>query len=131
MTPHSRQVLESVTNRRVRRHGFDMTIALAEPSMYTFAMDKGATSAVSEDVGLRDFRAHLSSYMEQVKQGHSYTLTEHGQPVARLTPLAGASNYERLVAEGVIQPAARRRSALEPPVAANGVVSDLIGEQRQ
>ena len=83
-------------------------------------------------VGLRALRAHLSDYVEDVKEGRSYVLTEHGKPVARLVPLAGQSSYERLVAEGVIQRAQRRPREVAAPVrASGGLVSDLVGEQRR
>ncbi|MDR1213489.1 MAG: type II toxin-antitoxin system prevent-host-death family antitoxin [Propionibacteriaceae bacterium] len=86
---------------------------------------------MTDAVGLRELRANLSSYVDAVKTGREYTLTEHGKPVARLVPMTGQSAYERLVAQGVIQPAARLPSDLEPPVATRGTVSDLVGEQRR
>jgi len=82
-------------------------------------------------IGLRDLRANLSSYVDEVKTGHSYTVTEHGRPVARLVPIAGQSSYERLVAQGIIQPAARRPGMMGEPVEAEATVSDLVGEQRR
>jgi hypothetical protein len=54
--------------------------------------------------------------------------TEHGKPVALPSE---QSTYERLVAQGMIQPATRRPTQLEPPVTISGTVSDLVGEQRR
>ncbi|MDR1851693.1 MAG: type II toxin-antitoxin system Phd/YefM family antitoxin [Propionibacteriaceae bacterium] len=81
-------------------------------------------------VGLREFRAHLSSYLEQVKAGRTLTLTEHETPVAQLRPLPEQSNYEKLVAAGIVQ-RAKRSVSIDPPVVAGGIVSDLVGEQRR
>ncbi|MDR1512072.1 MAG: type II toxin-antitoxin system prevent-host-death family antitoxin [Propionibacteriaceae bacterium] len=90
-----------------------------------------ATQGGSSAVGLRELRANLSGYVEQVRAGRSYTLTERGQPVARLVPVASRSNYERLAAQGVIQPAASRPGVPEAPVQAGGTVSDLVALQRR
>ncbi|MDR2566039.1 MAG: type II toxin-antitoxin system prevent-host-death family antitoxin [Bifidobacteriaceae bacterium] len=90
-----------------------------------------AIRQVPNAVGLRELRANLSGYLDQVKAGRTYTLTEHGRPVARLVPVAGTSAYERLVAAGVILTAAKAASAPEPPIAIRGTVSDLVEQQRR
>ena len=90
-----------------------------------------ATYELPSTVGIRELRANLSGYVSAVKLGRSYTLTEHGKPVARLVPVPGASAYEKLVQDGVIQPSYNELSALEPPLQAQGTVSDLIGDQRR
>jgi hypothetical protein len=48
-----------------------------------------------------------------------------------LVPVAGQSNYERLVAESAIQPSTSEPRRLEAPVQASGGVSDLVAEQRR
>ena len=35
--------------------------------------------------GIREARQNLSSLIEQVKQGHEITITDHGRPVATLS----------------------------------------------
>jgi prevent-host-death family protein len=99
--------------------------------VYTFRMSVVASSEPLGAIGLRELRARLSHYVSDVKGGRAYTVTEHGQPVARLVPLAGRSAFEQLVAQGVITPARRRPSGAEPPVTGAGPVSDLVGEQRR
>lgn len=89
------------------------------------------TSELSPTVGVRELRANLSGYVDAVKLGRSYTLTERGRPVARLVPVPGASAYEKLVLAGVIKPSYNKAGVLEPPVEAQGSVSDLIGDQRR
>ncbi len=51
-------------------------------------------------VGVRELRQNLSRYLERVKEGEAFVVTERGTEVARLTPSA---RYEtplaRLIAE--------------------------------
>ncbi len=53
-------------------------------------------------VGVRELRQNLSVYLRRIEAGEVLEVTEHGRPVARLTPLPprrlGA--LERLIAEG-------------------------------
>jgi prevent-host-death family protein len=39
-------------------------------------------------VGVRELKSRLSSYLHQVKAGHTVLVTEHGQSIARIVPLA-------------------------------------------
>ena len=68
-------------------------------------------------VGVRELRQNLSVYLDRVKAGETLEVTEHGRPVARLTPNPPErqSVYERLVAEGVITPARGDRASLPYP----------------
>ncbi len=51
-------------------------------------------------VGVRELRQHLSRYLAEVKQGETFTVTERGREVARLTPWGPSdSPLARLVAE--------------------------------
>lgn len=58
-----------------------------------------------ERIGIRELRQNASVYLERVKDGESIEITERGVPIAVLSPVAGMSRYERLVAEGKIIPA--------------------------
>ena len=60
------------------------------------------------DVGIRELRAHLSRYVEQVKHGEEIVVTEHGRPVARIVPMNGERKIDRLIREGVVTPARSR-----------------------
>jgi prevent-host-death family protein len=51
-------------------------------------------------VGVRELRQNLSRYLREVKEGETFTVTERGREVARLTPSGPAdSPIARLVAE--------------------------------
>lgn len=55
---------------------------------------------MARSVGVRELRQNLSRYLDQVKHGESFTVTERGREVARLTPSGPAdSPIARLVAE--------------------------------
>jgi prevent-host-death family protein len=51
-------------------------------------------------VGIRELRQNLSRYVERVKEGESFAVTERGREVARLVPSGPPdSAVARLVAE--------------------------------
>ena len=82
------------------------------------------------DVGIRELRASLSRYVDQVKAGEEIVVTEHGKPVARLVPLKGERKIDRLIREGVVIPARSRTNWLPEPIQAKGALSDIVIEQR-
>lgn len=41
-----------------------------------------------ETLGAFEAKTHLSSLLDRVAKGESFTITKHGMPVARLTPIA-------------------------------------------
>jgi len=86
-------------------------------------------------VGIRELRQNLSVYVREVRErGRSYEVTEHGRPVARLTPLTDArtSTLDRMIAEGRAAPAKRDIASLPPPLPARDgkPLSQIIQEMR-
>jgi prevent-host-death family protein len=69
-------------------------------------------------VGIRELRQNLSIYIDRVKEGESLEVTEHGHPVAELTPIRPRSKslYEQMVADGRITPASRPLASLPDPI---------------
>lgn len=61
--------------------------------------------------GIRDLKNQLSRYVRRVEQGERVAVTHRGRVVAELVPpgsgssSARGSQYERLLAAGVIRPA--------------------------
>ena len=84
-----------------------------------------------DSVGIRQLRAGLSRYLAEVRAGHTITVTDHGRPIARIVPVDEPSPLERLIAEGLVQPARQRTRSAPRPVEASGTVSDLVAEQRR
>ena len=73
---------------------------MAQGERYTSHMAKAPQRPV--EVGVRELRAHLSALLKQVREGHEFTVTDRGRPVARIVPIAGLSKLEQLIAEGKI-----------------------------
>ena len=89
-------------------------------------------------VGVRELRQNLSRYLDQVKQGESFVVTERGREVARLTPSGPpVSVIARLVAErGATMPRGDLlavRAPGGPPAEGppSGIVLDELREERR
>lgn len=83
------------------------------------------------EAGVRDLRDHLSRYLERVRAGEELTVTDRGRPIARLIPVDGPHTFDRLVAEGLVTPAAtRERHRPTTRVTTTEPVSELVAEQR-
>ena len=60
--------------------------------------------AAIESVGVRELRQNASKVLDQVKDGAIIKITEHGVPVARISPI-NRSLYEEYIESGLIKPA--------------------------
>lgn len=83
------------------------------------------------NVGIRDLRDGLSRHLAAVRAGSTLTVTDHGRAIARIVPVDQPTKLERLIAEGRVTPARKQKSSAPEPAAANGLVSDLVAEQRR
>jgi prevent-host-death family protein len=82
------------------------------------------------EIGIRELRADLSKWVQRVRRGDEVVVTDRGTPVARLVPAKGERTLDRLIREGVVEPApSRKRPAPKPIEGANGI-SDLVIEGR-
>ncbi len=82
-------------------------------------------------VGIRELREGLSKHIADVRAGHTITVTDHGTPVARITPIDEPTALERLVAEGVVQlPTRSKRPAPEPLIADVTLSQMVIADRR-
>lgn len=82
-------------------------------------------------VGVRELRDHLSRHLAQVRSGSTITVTDHGQPIARIVPVERPSALEAMKAAGKVTPARRPKGRRPDPVDASGSVSDLVDDQRR
>ena len=84
------------------------------------------------EAGVRELRNHLSRYLAAVRAGQEVVVTAHGKACARLIPLEQPRALDRLVAEGVVTPAASAKQPLNAPtVTDTAPVSGLVAEQRR
>jgi prevent-host-death family protein len=66
---------------------------------------------MTKNVGLREFKDRVSSYIERVEGGEVVTITKRGKPVARLIPAGVSPGVARLLAEGRL-----RWNGAKPPL---------------
>jgi len=88
---------------------------------------------VESVVGVRELRQNLSRYLERVKAGEAFVVTERGSEVARLTPSGGRrSALARLIAErGATIPQGDLLTKLGPRHRVDGPsTADVLAEQR-
>jgi prevent-host-death family protein len=83
------------------------------------------------NVGVRELRDGLSRHLAEVRAGRTVTVTDHGEPIARIVPIGRPTRLEQLVAEGKVRSARRPKRPAPKPLAAQGPVSDLIADQRR
>ena len=81
-------------------------------------------------IGIRELRDGLSRHLAAVRGGSTITVTDHGEPVARIVPIDAPTALERLIAEGVVQPPRRKRPAPDPVVADVRLSETVIAERR-
>ena len=87
------------------------------------------------NIGVREFKAHLSEYLRRVKAGQTIVITEHGRPVGRVVP-ATQSREERLQAMlqiGLIAWNGKKLKPMQPVARLRGkrTIADLLIENRE
>jgi prevent-host-death family protein len=87
----------------------------------------------SVEVGVRELRNHLSRYLERVRDGEEVVVTDHGRPVARLSPVDRSTDrLAALVASGAARPPrTKQRARPVRRIQTEGPVSDLVADQRR
>ncbi|MEE8162665.1 MAG: type II toxin-antitoxin system prevent-host-death family antitoxin [Anaerolineae bacterium] len=86
-------------------------------------------------VGIRELKARLSNYMQQVKAGATLVITERGKPVGRIVPLSPAVEawVQELVQAGLIAWSGHKLVPMAPVARTRGrrTVADLLLEDRE
>ena len=82
------------------------------------------------DVGVRELKARLSSYVQRAAAGEVITVTDRGRPVAVLGPPLGVVDLRSAVEAGWVEPASR--AGLRPVARhrASGSVLQALAEDR-
>lgn len=85
-------------------------------------------------VGIRELKAKLSSYVDQVKAGATVTITEGGKPVGRIVPMQPSleDKEQQLVDSGILAWSGRQFRPRTLPIKPRGArtVSELLLEDR-
>ncbi len=82
-------------------------------------------------IGIRDLKAHLSSYVKSVRAGERIVITDRGAVVAQIVPAEGDAALQRLIDDGIAMPPAHTKRSAPSPLVTDGSVSDLVAEQRE
>lgn len=90
-------------------------------------------ATLAAEVGIRELKNGLSSFIDRVRSGEELIVTDRGRPVARLTPIdATQDRLADLIAAGIVRsPTNRERHVPPRRVKAGAEVSDLATEQRR
>ncbi len=91
---------------------------------------------MSDTVGVRELRQNLSRYLDRVRDGHAFVVTERGREVARLVPSGPSVDpYARLAEQfGATVPTARLEDVvarLTAPAAPPGTTDAHLAEGRR
>lgn len=88
-------------------------------------------------VGAREFKTRLGTYLRQVREGRTLTITDRGRPVATVTPvdMSGQSleaRLNQLRAEGVVTGTGKPLSRVVSRMDGRGqAFADAISEDRE
>lgn len=88
-------------------------------------------------VGAREFKMRLGTYLRQVREGRTLTITDRGRPVATVTPVdtTGQSieaRLDQLRAEGVVTGTGKPLRRVSKPIVVRGrPLSETISEDRE
>lgn len=59
------------------------------------------------EVGVRELKQRLSTYLDAAERGDEVIVTERGRPKVRIVPVGDRGNLQRGIDEGWIRPAQR------------------------
>jgi len=88
------------------------------------------------EVGARELKTRLGSYLREVREGATIIVTERGEPVAEIRPLPTGGKTEKalldeLVTRGALTRTSRKRlSAFRPIPLVGGPLAETIVEDR-
>ncbi|MGH2523162.1 MAG: type II toxin-antitoxin system Phd/YefM family antitoxin [Anaerolineales bacterium] len=86
-------------------------------------------------VGVRELKSQLSKYLRQVKAGRTVVITEHGQTVGRIVPVAKSldERIEAMIQAGLAEWSGKPLPSVKhrPRVRGKKTVAELLIENRE
>ncbi|PWU25245.1 MAG: hypothetical protein C5B48_02300, partial [Candidatus Rokuibacteriota bacterium] len=88
-------------------------------------------------VGVRELKTRLASYLRQVRRGQTIVVTDRGEPVAELRPIALAKSNRGAELDRLVAPGHLTRTSQAPlgpfrPIRLRGpLLSDAIVQDRE
>ena len=87
-------------------------------------------------VGSRELKTRLGTYLQQVRQGRTLVVTDRGEPVAELRPLASNDSLPpallKLSTKGAVTLPTRDALPAFRPIRSRGAsIADAVGEDRE
>ncbi len=93
------------------------------------------TTIVIVNVGVRELRESLASWLDRVQAGDEVIVTERGKAVARLGPVERRSRRDELIAQGRITPAKEPWTPIDlsklPELEGQPTLSDYVIDERR
>jgi prevent-host-death family protein len=86
-------------------------------------------------VGIRELKTRLGSYVQRVKSGSTFVITERGKPIGRIVPISPSveSRAHELIRAGLIAWSGRKLVPTTPVARTRGkqTVAELLLEDRE
>jgi prevent-host-death family protein len=86
-------------------------------------------------IGIRELKGQLSSHIKEVREGATLVITDRGQPVARLVPVATglAEKVQSMLDSGIASWSGQKPSSDLPRVPVRGpkTLAELLLEDRE
>ena len=87
------------------------------------------------EIGIRELKARLSSYLRRVRAGETIIITDRGRPIGRIVPISQTTHdqLEVLRSAGFIEWNGEKLSQISPVTQIKGqqTVADIVIENRE
>lgn len=98
----------------------------------TIESESSVQIGVEQRVGIRELRHDFRAYIDRVRRGERFIVTDHGVPVGEFVPHEPKKSVlQRMIDEGRATPATRKlEAAFEPTEQVTSILSDALAEMR-
>jgi len=92
---------------------------------------------MTNQIGIREAKIHLSKYLRMVKQGCEIVVTERGRPIGRIVPIGNneiplEDRIKKLEDSGILEPEKKGTEITPPiPIKGNKTAQEYLLEDRE